>query len=118
MRDIAAQMKVSVGGVYKTLRAYEECGEYTNPSRRRTGRPQILDDDDDTWYLKLLLESNPTLYLDEMKHKLGMVRNVSVSMATMSRFLGISNMAMNLFRLFSFLRLILALFVPKDWTFS
>lgn len=86
MRDIAAQMKVSVGGVHRTLRTYEEYGTYIDPSKRRTGRPQILDDDD-AWYLKSLLESNPTLYLDEIKQKLEAVRNVSVSMATISRFL-------------------------------
>jgi transposase len=86
MRDIATQMKVSVGGVHKTLRTYEECGEYLDPSKRKTGRPQILDDDD-AWYLKSLLESNPTLYLDEIREKLETVRNVSVSMATISCFL-------------------------------
>ena len=86
MRDIAAQMKVSVGCVHKTLRTYEGCGNYMDPSKRRTGRPHILDDDE-AWYLKSLLESNPTLYLDEIKHKLEVVRNVSVLMATISRFL-------------------------------
>ena len=86
MRDIATQMKVSVGSVHKAIRTYEECGEYLDPSKKRTGRPQILDDDD-AWYLKSLLESNPTLYLDEIKEKLETVRNVSVLMATISRFL-------------------------------
>ena len=86
MRDIATRMKVSVGAVHKALRTYEECGEYLDPSKKRTGRPPILDDDD-ARYLKSLLESNPTLYLDEIKEKLEIVRNVSVSMATISRFL-------------------------------
>lgn len=86
IRDIAEQMKVSVGGVHRTLRTYEECGNLVDPAKRKTGRPQILDDDD-AWYLKSLLESNPTLYLDEIKHKLEVVRGVSVSMATISRFL-------------------------------
>jgi transposase len=85
MRDVAEQMKVPVGGVHKTLRTYKEWGEHTDPSKRKTGQPQILDDDD-AWYLKALLESNPT-YLDEVKHKLEVVRDVSVSMATISRFL-------------------------------
>jgi len=64
IRDIATQMKVSVGGVCKTFHTYEEC----DPSKKRTGRPQILDDDD-AWYLKSLLESNPVLYLDQIKKK-------------------------------------------------
>jgi len=86
MRDIATQMKVSVGSVHKALHTYDECGEYLDPSKKRTGRPQILDDDD-AWYLQSLLKSNPTLYLDEIKEKLETVRNISVSMATISRFL-------------------------------
>ena len=86
MRDIATQMRVSVGGVHKILCTYEEYGEYSDPSKKRSGRPQILDDDD-AWYLKTLLESNPTLFLDEIKEKLETVRNISVSMATISRFL-------------------------------
>jgi len=86
MRDIAMQMNVSVGGVHKTPCTNEECGEYIDPSKKQTGRPPILDDDD-AWYLKSLLESNPTLYLDEIKEKLEAVRNISVSMSTISRFL-------------------------------
>jgi len=58
IRDVATQLKVSVGSVCKTLHTYEECSEYLDPSKEKTGRPQILDDDD-AWYLKLLLESNP-----------------------------------------------------------
>jgi len=86
IRDIASQMRVSLGGVHKVIRTHDECGEYLDPSKKRTGRPQILDDDD-AWYLKSLLESSPTLYLDEIKEKLETVRNISVSMATISRFL-------------------------------
>ena len=86
LRDIAGRLKVSIGVVHKTLEIYEEYGEYADPSKKRTGRPQILDDDD-KWYLKSLLESNPSIYLDEIKQKLEAVRGVSVSMATISRFL-------------------------------
>lgn len=43
--DIAAQMKVSNGGVWKTIRAHEECGEYLDPSKKRTGRPPVLNND-------------------------------------------------------------------------
>jgi len=73
---------VSLGVVHKTLEVHGEYGEFTDPSKRRKGRSQILDDDDER-YLKSLLESNPSMYLDEIKQKL----KVSVSMATISRFL-------------------------------
>jgi len=49
-------------------------------------RPQIFDDDDEQ-YLKSPLESNSSMYLDEIKQKLEVVRKVSVSMAAISRFL-------------------------------
>ena len=86
LRDISAHLWVSVGVVHKTLKSYEEYGEYTDPSKKRTGRPQILDDDDEH-YLRSLLGSNPSIYLDEIKQKLEAVCGVSVSMATISRFL-------------------------------
>ena len=86
LREIASRLEVSVGAVHKTLVAYAEYGQYTDPSKRRTGRPQILDDDDER-YLKSLLESNPSMYLDEIKEKLEAIRGVSVSMSTISRFL-------------------------------
>ena len=86
IRDVATQMKVFVGSVCKTLHTYEGCGKYLNPTKKM-GRPQILLDDDDARYLKSLLEPNPTSYPDEIKEKLKSVRNASVSMAMISRFL-------------------------------
>ena len=86
LQEIAGRLMVSVGVVHKTLNIYEEYGEYTDPSKKRTGRPQILDDNDER-YLKSLLESNPSIYLDEIKQKLEAVCGISVSMATISRFL-------------------------------
>lgn len=86
LREIAGHLKVSVGTVHKILDIHREYGEYTDPSKKRTGRPQILDDNDER-YLGSLLESNPSMYLDEIGQKLEVVCGVSVSMATISRFL-------------------------------
>lgn len=86
LREIANHLQVSIGVVHKTLAIHKEYGEYTDPSKRRTGRPQLLDGDDER-YLQSLLESCPSIFLDEIKQKLEAVRNVSVSMATISRFL-------------------------------
>lgn len=86
LRAISSRLKVSLGAVHNTVSNFSEYGEYSNPSCRRTGRPPILDDDDAT-YLKALLEADPSIYLDEIKCKLEKVRNVSVSMSTISRFL-------------------------------
>ena len=54
LREIASRLEVLVGVVHKTLVTYAEYGQYTDPSRRQTGRPRILDDDDDQ-YLKSVL---------------------------------------------------------------
>lgn len=86
LQEIAARLKVSAGIVHKTLSIHEEYGGYTDPSKKRTGQPQILDDDNKR-YLKALLESNPSIYLDEIKQKLEAVCGVSVSMAMISCFL-------------------------------
>jgi transposase len=98
LREIADRLKVSVGVVHKTLTIHEEDGEYTDPSKQQTGRPQILDDDDE-WYLRSLLESNPSMYLGEIKQKLEAVRKVSVSIAAV-RVRALSRLSLWLFVLF------------------
>ena len=86
LQEIASRLEVSRRVVRKTLVIYAEYGQYTDPSKRQTGRPQVLDDDDDQ-YLKSLLESNPSIYLDEIREKFEAIRQVSASMPTISRFL-------------------------------
>ena len=83
---ISSWLKVSIGAVHNTTSNFNEYGEYSNPSHRRTGRPLGLDDDD-AIYLKALLEANPSMYLDEIQCKLEKVWNVCVSMSTILRFL-------------------------------
>ena len=79
-------LKVFLGVVHKKLEVHGKYGEYTDPSKRPTEWLRILDDDDGQ-YLKSLLESGPSIYLDEIKQKFGVARKVSVSIATASRFL-------------------------------
>ncbi|KAF9778775.1 hypothetical protein BJ322DRAFT_991756, partial [Thelephora terrestris] len=69
LQEIADRLKVSIGVVHKTLSIYKQYGEYADPSKKRTGWPPILDNDNEC-YLKSLLESNPSIYLDEIKQKL------------------------------------------------
>lgn len=84
--EVANHLRVFLGVVHKTLEVHGKYGEYTDPSKRPTEWPRILDDDDGQ-YLKSLLGSGPPICLDEIKQKLGVARKVSVSMATVSRFL-------------------------------
>jgi len=73
LQEIASRFTVYVGVVPKILNIYEEYCKYTDPPKKRTGRPQLL-------------ESNPLIYLDKIKQKPEAVCGVSVSMATISRF--------------------------------
>jgi len=67
--DIAGHLEVSLGTVNKASKLHEEYRERTDPSKKRTGRAEMLNDGDE-WYLKSLLESNPPIYLDEIEWKL------------------------------------------------
>ena len=84
MRQISQHLLVSTGLVCKVINLHRNYGLVNDPTKQRTGRPQYLDNAD-AQYLTHLLESNPRLYLDEIQQKLRVVRNVHVSLATISR---------------------------------
>lgn len=52
----------------KTPEVHDEYGECTDLSKKRTRRPQTLDNDDEH-YLKPSPESDPPLYLGELRQK-------------------------------------------------
>ena len=81
-----SRLKVLVDVEHKRYRRSTEYSGYTDPSKKRMGWSKILDGDDEL-YLKLLSESNPSIYLNEIKEKLEAIHGVSVSMATIFRFL-------------------------------
>jgi transposase len=82
--QIAALADCSKTTVYEVLRLHRTFGQVTNPYRRQRGRPQILDQGDMN-YIYSILEANPGLYVDEIQQQLFQVRNVDVSIATISR---------------------------------
>ena len=84
MEDIRDLAKCSIGLVYNVIRNYRDFGQVRNPFTCRAGRPSSLTNDDLS-FLKEILEANPSLYLDEMQQKLSDVREVNVSVATISR---------------------------------
>ena len=63
--------------VHNTFEAHREYGGYTDPSKKRTGLPKILDDDDES-YLKSLSESNPSIYLDGIIEKFEAIYGIFV----------------------------------------
>ena len=83
---IANRLKASVDVVHKTFEVHRENGGYTDVSKKRTGRPNILDDNDEL-YLKSPPESNPSIYLDEIIEKFETIYGIFVSKAIISRFL-------------------------------
>jgi hypothetical protein len=57
-----------------------------NPFSSRTGHPSQVKTGDIV-YLHALLEANPALYLDELQTRLLSVRNINLSIATISQIL-------------------------------
>jgi transposase len=87
-RQIAGLADCSIGHVSNVMRNFREFGQVKNPfsSRTsRTGRPSQIEGD--IIYLHALLEANPALYLDELQTRLLSVRNINLSIATISRIL-------------------------------
>lgn len=82
--ECAALAGCSESTVYTVLRNYRDYGQTSNPFNRPRGRPRTLDQGDLT-YITSILEANPVLYLDEIQDRLLEARDVSVSLATLSR---------------------------------
>jgi transposase len=70
--------------VYDVLRLHRAFGQVINPFVRERGRPCTFRNGD-LEYLRSLLQVNPALYLDELQENLLSVRDVDISIATISR---------------------------------
>ena len=70
--------------LYSILHNHREYQQPTNPFTQPRGRKRALDRDDLN-YLDGLLASQPGLYLDEIQDKLRDIRDIEVSLATISR---------------------------------
>jgi transposase len=93
MKDISSTAECSIGLVSNVLRNHQHYGQVSNPYSRRTGRPSYLSAEDLN-YLQTIITTNPSIFLDELQHKLTAVHDVHVSVATISRAL----IALNLSR--------------------
>jgi len=82
--EIAELAGCSRRTVFEIARLYREFGDVYNPHTRRRGRPRALNPGDIT-FLCSLLDATPTLYLDEIQDRLFSMREVDVSLATLSR---------------------------------
>lgn len=85
-RHIAVLANCSIGHISNVLRNYHEYGQVKNPFSRNTGRPSEVNEGNIA-YIHSLLDTNPTLYLDELQTRLLSVRNINLSIATISRIL-------------------------------
>jgi len=83
-RKLADMAGCSIGTVTYILMYDCIYGTSTNPYRKRTGRPCLLDQDDCT-YIDTLLNWEPTIYLDEIQDKLVEDCNRDVSIASIQR---------------------------------
>jgi len=82
-RQIAELADCSIGHVSNVMRNYREFAQVKNPFSSRTGRPSQIEEGDIV-YLHALLAANPALYLDELQTRLLSVRNINLSIATIS----------------------------------
>ncbi|KAJ4498030.1 hypothetical protein C8R41DRAFT_711957, partial [Lentinula lateritia] len=74
IKKCAHQAGCSVGLVAKMLKNMELFGTVNNPFSKWTGRPRELDTTDIA-YIMELLRARPTIYLDEIQHKLCTTRD-------------------------------------------
>ena len=87
IRDIVRLSNRCDKTVRNVLKIYQEYNQFTGPRAPFTqprGRKRLLDRDDLN-YLEAILCAEPGLFLDELQDKLRTVRDIEVSIATLSR---------------------------------
>ena len=84
MREVADILDVSLGFVHKVVSCHRTFGQVTDPRPRFYGRRRVLDDSDLS-FIRAVIDAQPSIYLDELQHKLAVVRDIQVSLATISR---------------------------------
>ena len=70
--------------VRNVLKTHRDYNEFMHPFTQPRGRKRLLDRDDLN-YLDAILRAEPGLFLDELQEKLRIVRNIEVSISTLSR---------------------------------
>ena len=76
---------VSLGFVHNVAACHQQLGRVTNPDTPGLrGQPQVLDAID-RLFLQELIEADPSIYSDELQHKLAIACGVHVSIATINR---------------------------------
>ena len=83
IRDIVHLSNPCDKTVRNVLKIYQEHNQFTRPFTQPRGRKHLLDRDDLN-YLEAILHAEPGLFLDELQDKLCTVRDVEVSIATLS----------------------------------
>jgi len=84
MMDIRDLTRCSIGLVYNVIRNYQDFGQVNNPFVHPAGRPCTLTAED-LAYMEAVIDADPSIYLDEMQSKLREIRDVEVSIASLSR---------------------------------
>ena len=84
--QIAELASCSIGHVSNVMRNFGEFAQVKNPFSSHTGHPSQIEEGDIV-YLHALLEANPALYLDELQTHLLSIRNINLSITTISQIL-------------------------------
>lgn len=84
MREVAEMLNISLGSVHNIIACHQQFGQVTNPhATHPPGRQRALNAID-MLFIRGVVEAEPSIYLDELQHKLMVARDVHVSVATMS----------------------------------
>ena len=84
MREVAELLNISLGSVHNVVSCHQRFGQVNDPRPRLYGRHRILVNDD-IHFIHEVIRAQPSIYLDEIQHKLATIRGVQVSLATISR---------------------------------
>ena len=84
MREVATLLSVSLGFVHNVVACHRRFWQVNDPRPRFYGQHRILNGNDIPFIYEVI-GAQPTIYLDEIQHKLATVRGVQVSLATVSR---------------------------------
>lgn len=88
MREVAETFNVSLGFVHSVVTLHRQFGQVTNPDTPGPrGRQRVLDAID-VLFIQEMIETDLSIYLDELQHKLAVARDVHVSIATIARYHG------------------------------
>ena len=83
MREVAKLLSVLLGFVHNVVSCYQQFSQVNDPQPRSYGRCRALNNSD-LAFVREVVRTQPSIYLNEIQYKLATVCGVQVSLATVS----------------------------------